>query len=85
MTFARTPGGVKSLRIKLYAIVVLRSNCGPRPALRQRPGSHGSYYGADRAWIDRVLKVADHIDKLHKIRAGIAEFCKTFPAPGIRV
>jgi glycine hydroxymethyltransferase len=36
-------------------------------------------------WIDRVLKVADDADKLHKIRAEIAEFCKAFPAPGIRV
>ena len=36
-------------------------------------------------WIDRVLKVADDADKLHKIRAEIAEFCKSFPAPGIRV
>ena len=33
-------------------------------------------------WIDRVLKVADDADKLHKIRAEIAEFCKAFPAPG---
>jgi glycine hydroxymethyltransferase len=36
-------------------------------------------------WIDRVLKVADDQDKLHKIRAEIAAFCKAFPAPGIRV
>jgi glycine hydroxymethyltransferase len=35
-------------------------------------------------WIDRVLQVADDVDKLHKIRAEIAEFCKAFPAPGIR-
>jgi glycine/serine hydroxymethyltransferase len=37
------------------------------------------------AWIDRVLGAADDADKLHKIRAEIAEFCKAFPAPGIRV
>jgi glycine hydroxymethyltransferase len=37
------------------------------------------------AWIDRVLKVADDQAKLHGIRAEIAEFCKAFPAPGIRV
>jgi glycine hydroxymethyltransferase len=37
------------------------------------------------AWIDRVLQVADDAAKLHKIRAEIAEFCKAFPAPGIRV
>jgi glycine hydroxymethyltransferase len=36
-------------------------------------------------WIDRVLKVADDQTKLHKIRAEVAEFCKAFPAPGIRV
>jgi glycine hydroxymethyltransferase len=36
-------------------------------------------------WIDRVLRVADDKDKLHAIRAEIAEFCKAFPAPGIRV
>jgi glycine hydroxymethyltransferase len=36
-------------------------------------------------WIDRVLGVADDAEKLHKIRAEIAEFCKAFPAPGIRV
>jgi glycine hydroxymethyltransferase len=36
-------------------------------------------------WIDRVLTVADDQDKLLKIRAEIAEFCKAFPAPGIRV
>ena len=37
------------------------------------------------AWIDKVLSVADDADKLHEIRAEIAEFCKAFPAPGIRV
>jgi len=37
------------------------------------------------AWIDRVLQVADDTAKLHKIRAEIADFCKAFPAPGIRV
>jgi glycine hydroxymethyltransferase len=36
-------------------------------------------------WFDRVLRVADDRDKLHEIRAEIAEFCKAFPAPGIRV
>jgi len=36
-------------------------------------------------WIDRVLGVADDQGKLHKIRAEIADFCKAFPAPGIRV
>ena len=37
------------------------------------------------AWIDRALAVADDLGSLHKIRAEIAEFCKGFPAPGIRV
>jgi glycine hydroxymethyltransferase len=37
------------------------------------------------AWIDRALTVADDQGKLHAIRAEIAEFCKAFPAPGIRV
>jgi glycine hydroxymethyltransferase len=37
------------------------------------------------AWIDRVLGVADDEAALHKIRAEIAEFCKGFPAPGIRI
>ncbi|HET8699871.1 MAG TPA: serine hydroxymethyltransferase, partial [Gammaproteobacteria bacterium] len=36
-------------------------------------------------WIDRVLHVADDQAALHKIRAEIAEFCKAFPAPGIRI
>ena len=33
-------------------------------------------------WIDRVLKVADDADRLHKIRAEIADSA-AFPAPGI--
>jgi glycine hydroxymethyltransferase len=37
------------------------------------------------AWFDRVLRVADDPGELHKIRAEVAEFCKAFPAPGIRV
>jgi glycine hydroxymethyltransferase len=37
------------------------------------------------AWMDRVLGVADDLGKLHAIRAEVAEFCKAFPAPGIRV
>jgi glycine hydroxymethyltransferase len=36
-------------------------------------------------WIDRVLRVADDEPALHKIRGEIAEFCKLFPAPGIRI
>jgi glycine hydroxymethyltransferase len=37
------------------------------------------------AWFDRVLRVADDQEKLHAIRAEVAEFCGAFPAPGIRV
>jgi glycine hydroxymethyltransferase len=37
------------------------------------------------AWFDRVLRVADDQEKLHAIRAEVAEFCRAFPAPGIRV
>ena len=36
-------------------------------------------------WIDRALSVAEDERSLHAIRAEIAEFCKGFPAPGIRV
>jgi hypothetical protein len=32
-----------------------------------------------------VLGVAGDVGELHAIRAEIAEFCKAFPAPGIRV
>jgi glycine hydroxymethyltransferase len=37
------------------------------------------------AWIDRVLAAAEDPDKLHEIRAEVAEFCKAFPPPGIRI
>ena len=37
------------------------------------------------AWFDRVLRVADDQEKLHAIRGEVAEFCRAFPAPGIRV
>jgi glycine hydroxymethyltransferase len=36
-------------------------------------------------WIDRALAVADDTRALHAIRAEIADFCRAFPAPGIRV
>jgi glycine hydroxymethyltransferase len=36
-------------------------------------------------WIDRVLKVADDERALHAIRAEVAEYCRPFPPPGIRV
>jgi glycine/serine hydroxymethyltransferase len=43
------------------------------------------HMGPIAAWIDRVLGVADDLGKLHEIRAEVAEFCKAFPPPGIRV
>jgi len=36
-------------------------------------------------WIDRVMHVADDDAELGRIRAEIAEFCRAFPAPGIRL
>ena len=36
-------------------------------------------------WLDRALRVADDKAALRAIRAEIAEFCRAFPAPGIRV
>lgn len=35
-------------------------------------------------WIDRVIRAADDDPELGRIRAEIAEFCRGFPAPGIR-
>src|SRR5690606_38156017 len=37
------------------------------------------------AWIDRAIACADDDDALLAIRAEVAEFCRAFPAPGIRV
>jgi glycine hydroxymethyltransferase len=54
------------------------------PSITSR-GMREEHMGPIAAWIDRVLGAADDADKLHKIRAEIAEFCKGFPAPGIRV
>jgi glycine hydroxymethyltransferase len=36
-------------------------------------------------WFDRILRVTDDKEKLHEIRAEVAEFCRAFPAPGIRI
>jgi glycine hydroxymethyltransferase len=54
------------------------------PAITSR-GMRAEHMEPIAAWIDRVLGVADDLGKLHKIRAEVAEFCKAFPAPGIRV
>ncbi len=54
------------------------------PAITSR-GMREEHMAPIAEWIDRVLGVADDAEKLHKIRAEIAEFCKAFPAPGIRV
>ena len=37
------------------------------------------------AWMDRVIESADDDSKLSRIRAEVVEFCRDFPAPGIRV
>jgi glycine hydroxymethyltransferase len=37
------------------------------------------------AWIDRALASHDQPEKLARIREEVAEFCRTFPAPGITV
>ena len=37
------------------------------------------------AWMDTVLAHADDAAFLEKVRGEIAEFCRAFPAPGIRV
>jgi glycine hydroxymethyltransferase len=54
------------------------------PAITSR-GMREQHMETIAEWMDRVLKVADDAQQLHKIRAEIAEFCKQFPAPGIRV
>jgi glycine hydroxymethyltransferase len=54
------------------------------PAVTSR-GMREEHMTAIAAWIDRVLRVVDDQAALHGIRAEIAEFCKVFPAPGIRV
>jgi glycine hydroxymethyltransferase len=54
------------------------------PAITSR-GMREEHMGPIAAWIDRVLGVADDAEKLHEIRAEVAEFCKAFPPPGIRV
>jgi glycine hydroxymethyltransferase len=54
------------------------------PSITSR-GMREEHMAAVAAWIDRVLRVVDDPDALHAIRAEIAEFCKAFPAPGIRI
>jgi glycine hydroxymethyltransferase len=54
------------------------------PSVTSR-GMHEGEMSAIAEWIDRVLQVADDERALHAIRAEIAEFCKAFPAPGIRL
>jgi glycine hydroxymethyltransferase len=53
------------------------------PSITSR-GMREEHMGAIANWIDRVLRVVDDPSALHAIRAEIAEFCKAFPAPGIR-
>ena len=54
------------------------------PSITSR-GMREKDMAAVAAWIDRVFTVADDERALHAIRAEVAEFCKAFPAPGIRV
>ncbi len=54
------------------------------PSITSR-GMREQHMEAIAEWIDRVLKVADDETELRAIRNEIAEFCKQFPAPGIRV
>jgi glycine hydroxymethyltransferase len=54
------------------------------PSITSR-GMREKDMSAIAAWIDRVFKVADDERALHAIRAEVAEFCKAFPAPGIRL
>lgn len=37
------------------------------------------------AWIDRVIASADDETEIARVRAEVTEFCRAFPAPGIRV
>ena len=37
------------------------------------------------AWIDRVIDHADDEAELGRIKQEVAEFCRAFPAPGIRI
>ncbi len=54
------------------------------PSITSR-GMREKDMAAIATWIDRVFKVADDERALHAIRAEVAEFCKAFPAPGIRI
>jgi glycine hydroxymethyltransferase len=54
------------------------------PSITSR-GMREQDMAAVAAWIDRVFTVADDERALRTIRAEVAEFCKAFPAPGIRV
>jgi glycine hydroxymethyltransferase len=54
------------------------------PSITSR-GMQEKDMGAVAAWIDRVFKVADDERALHAIRSEVAEFCKAFPPPGIRI
>ena len=54
------------------------------PSITSR-GMRENDMAAVAAWIDRVFTVADDERALHAIRAEVAEFCKAFPAPGIRI
>jgi glycine hydroxymethyltransferase len=54
------------------------------PSITSR-GMRENDMAAVAAWVDRVFRVADDERALHAIRAEVAEFCRAFPAPGIRI
>jgi glycine hydroxymethyltransferase len=54
------------------------------PAIATR-GMQPEHMPQIAAWIDRAVDAADDDAALAKIRAEVAEFCRAFPAPGIRI
>jgi glycine hydroxymethyltransferase len=54
------------------------------PSITTR-GMKESEMPAIAAWIDRVIDHADDEAELARIKQEVAEFCRAFPAPGIRI
>jgi glycine hydroxymethyltransferase len=54
------------------------------PSITTR-GMKESEMPAIAAWIDRVIDYADDEAELGRIKQEVAEFCRAFPAPGIRI
>jgi glycine hydroxymethyltransferase len=53
------------------------------PSITSR-GMKAEHMPAIASWIDRAVAAADDDAALARIRAEVAEFCRAFPAPGIR-